>query len=211
DFYQEEIAKKVEYYGNMAQVIASYYLVYNKYGSKVQFEDRGVVSFQLIYDQQRWWIANLIWNSELDDEPIPDEFLGLAPPPAINPPASTTNATNANTSEPPAKKAAKPFPMDQVEKLPAYPGGPSAMMEFLETRSALPPDMRAAGIKGKVKVRFVVTKAGKLSNVEVVEAAHPKLGDQARRILEDMPPWQPGTVGDQPVDVQYLPITLTLE
>lgn len=36
---------------------------------------RGVNTVQLVYDQDRWWITNITWNSERDDNKIPEQLL----------------------------------------------------------------------------------------------------------------------------------------
>ena len=40
--------------------------------------ERGVNAIQLVYDQGRWWIASLIWNTESDKNKIPASLLPQA-------------------------------------------------------------------------------------------------------------------------------------
>ncbi|MEO0649950.1 MAG: hypothetical protein AAFZ65_04660, partial [Planctomycetota bacterium] len=36
---------------------------------------RGVNSYQLWFDDERWWVVSILWDSERDDQPLPAEFL----------------------------------------------------------------------------------------------------------------------------------------
>jgi hypothetical protein len=36
---------------------------------------RGINSFQLFYDGNRWWIVNIFWQQESAQDPIPEEYL----------------------------------------------------------------------------------------------------------------------------------------
>lgn len=52
--------------------------VFQSYGAKLQGGpeiERGINSFQLVYLQDRWWIVNLIWDSENEQYRIPATYL----------------------------------------------------------------------------------------------------------------------------------------
>jgi hypothetical protein len=36
---------------------------------------RGVNSIQLLNDGQRWWIINIYWMQESEENPIPEKYL----------------------------------------------------------------------------------------------------------------------------------------
>ena len=38
-------------------------------------EARGINSYQLVYFEKRWWIANLLWTLETDKAKIPKKYL----------------------------------------------------------------------------------------------------------------------------------------
>lgn len=76
-FYENEAHKEVHAFGNIAQVFSTY----QSFNSLEDMENnkthaRGINSFQLLYDDGRWWILNLFWARETPDLPIPDKFLG---------------------------------------------------------------------------------------------------------------------------------------
>jgi len=76
-FYENEVHKEVHAFGNIAQVFSTY----QSFNSKEEMDNnkpytRGINSFQLLYDQDRWWILNLFWARETAELPIPEKFLG---------------------------------------------------------------------------------------------------------------------------------------
>lgn len=71
-FWEEEIGRKVFRFGEIATVQTAYQYRLKEDG---EAEQRGVNSVQLVFDEGRWWITNITWNSEREDNPIPDELL----------------------------------------------------------------------------------------------------------------------------------------
>ncbi len=72
DFWEEEIDREVFQFGEIATVQTSYKI---KSGKDGKVTHRGVNSVQLVYDQDRWWITNITWNSEREDNKIPEKLL----------------------------------------------------------------------------------------------------------------------------------------
>jgi hypothetical protein len=70
-YYETGTGKIVEQYGNIAQVIQSFY------GKDSEGEEgHGVNSYQLIYSNDRWWVANMVWTmSENQGKDIPKKYL----------------------------------------------------------------------------------------------------------------------------------------
>lgn len=73
-FYQNELLRKTEHYGQMAQVLSSYEVKHEK--GDAQPYRRSVNSIQLVSDGQRWWIQSLVWQSEEDGGPLPQTYMG---------------------------------------------------------------------------------------------------------------------------------------
>lgn len=72
-FYEREIARRVERFGNIAHVFSTY-------ESRVGSEDsdpvaRGINSVQVVLSRDRWWIAHLVWDVASPGNPIPPEYL----------------------------------------------------------------------------------------------------------------------------------------
>lgn len=100
-----------------------------------------------------------------------------------------------------------------VEKMPEFPGGNQAMMEFIQRNVVYPPIEREYGVRGTVYVTFVVEKDGSLSNVRCLRGvkAGPGLDKEAMRVISSMPVWAPGTQNGRAVRVQYnLPIKFSI-
>ena len=72
-FFEKEISRKVEQFGNIAQVFSSYEAFHSE--SDAQPFMRGINSIQLLYDNQRWWIVNVYWMQESAEHPIPEVYL----------------------------------------------------------------------------------------------------------------------------------------
>ena len=71
-FYETEAARTVEQWGNIAQVFSTYE---SRHAPGDQPFQRGINSFQLLNDGQRWWVVTIYWQGETKDVPIPPEFL----------------------------------------------------------------------------------------------------------------------------------------
>jgi hypothetical protein len=71
-FYETEAARTVEQWGNIAQVFSTYESRHAP--GDLPFQ-RGINSFQLLNDGQRWWVVTIYWQGETKDVPIPPEFL----------------------------------------------------------------------------------------------------------------------------------------
>lgn len=98
------------------------------------------------------------------------------------------------------------------EVMPQFPGGEMSMMKFLMDNIKYPKSAVADSIQGRVIVKFVVTKSGKISNIKVENSLHPALDVEAIRVVNLMPDFIPGKVGGKPVDTSYcLPISFRLE
>lgn len=72
-FHERELARRVDQYGNIAQVFSTYH-AFRKKDDKDPFM-RGINSFQLMNDGKRWWVINIFWQAETPETPIPKEYL----------------------------------------------------------------------------------------------------------------------------------------
>jgi hypothetical protein len=71
-FFEVEIHKVAESYGHIAHVFSTYESRTEADGEPFT---RGINSFQLMFDGQRWWIVNIFWQGETESEPIPSQYL----------------------------------------------------------------------------------------------------------------------------------------
>lgn len=73
-FFEREIGRHTDRYGNVVQVFSSYDSRHAKDDEK-PFA-RGINSIQLHHDGARWWIVSVFWEGESPANPIPPEYLG---------------------------------------------------------------------------------------------------------------------------------------
>lgn len=71
-FYEAEIHRETQRFGNVAHVWSTYAWRSRPDGS---VGGRGINSIQLYHDGARWWITAWIFDSERDGNPIPPEYL----------------------------------------------------------------------------------------------------------------------------------------
>jgi len=72
-FFEREIARRVESYGNITHIFSTYESFHKK-DDKKPFA-RGINSFQLLNDGKRWWIVTIYWQGETAENTIPKEYL----------------------------------------------------------------------------------------------------------------------------------------
>ena len=73
-FFESEIGKRTEQFGNIVHVFSTYE------SKRASTDDkpfmRGINSFQLWYDGKRWWVITILWQGETKDTPIPEKYIG---------------------------------------------------------------------------------------------------------------------------------------
>ena len=69
-----------------------------------------------------------------------------------------------------------------------------------------------ADVTGSVIVSFVVTKCGKIVNVQIEKELYKECDDEVKRVLLSMPKWKPGKKNNIEVDTRlFLPIYFMLQ
>ena len=101
---------------------------------------------------------------------------------------------------------------DVVEQMPMFPGGPAALMEFIDSTKVYPISALKQYIQGRVIITFIVEKDGSLSKVKVIKSVHPALDKEALRVVKKMPKWIPGQQDYHKVRVRYIiPVTFRIK
>lgn len=99
-----------------------------------------------------------------------------------------------------------------VEEMPSYPGGEAEMMKFIYGKIKYPPIARENNIEGLVVVSFVVYEDGSIKDMQVRRDIGGGCGEEAMRVVKQMPKWKPGKQRGKAVRVSYnLPIRFKLE
>lgn len=73
-FFERETHRTVERFGAIAQVFSTYDSRHAANDAK-PFQ-RGINSFQLLFDGQRWWVVTIYWQAASAELPIPKQFGG---------------------------------------------------------------------------------------------------------------------------------------
>ena len=102
--------------------------------------------------------------------------------------APETAVDNSN----PNALAEAPIVFTVVQKIPEFPGGWSAYMQWLTKNLKYPPAAQKNKIQGTVVVSFIVNKDGSVANVRVSTSVDPLLDNEALRVMKMMPKWKPG-------------------
>jgi len=105
------------------------------------------------------------------------------------------------------------LPKLKAEEMPEYPGGMSAMMNFIMDNIKYPEDAKKAGKDGRVICSFIIDKEGKVTEPHVVQSSGTQsLDDEAVRLVSLMPDWKPGKDKGEPVNVLYtIPVLFKLK
>ncbi|HAE25212.1 MAG TPA: hypothetical protein DCG33_07710 [Prevotellaceae bacterium] len=98
-----------------------------------------------------------------------------------------------------------------VDQMPIFPGGESALMNYIASNLKYPSAAQDQGIQGLVMLRFVVTGTGKVGEVQVLKSLDPSCDREAIRVVKSLPRFTPGRKQGKPVNVWFqLPIRFEL-
>jgi TonB family protein len=91
---------------------------------------------------------------------------------------------------------------------PTFVGGVEAMRTFFAQNLKVPEVLKGQEIKGRVFVRFVVRKDGKVDKVHLVKGPNDDCNSEAIRVIKMMPAWTPASDrGDAVSAYHVLPIS----
>ena len=94
---------------------------------------------------------------------------------------------------------------------PEFPGGINELISYIQNNFKYPKKAKKKGITGTVYVMFVVEKDGSITNVEVIKGVSDELNAEAKRVVESMPKWIPGTMRGKTVRARFtLPLKCKL-
>ena len=83
------------------------------------------------------------------------------------------------------------------EIMPSYPDGIDAYHNFLSRNIHYPEDALADSVEGRVFIRVVVEKDGRLTHPEVLRSPDPRLTKEALRLISIVPNWEPSRIDDK--------------
>lgn len=98
-----------------------------------------------------------------------------------------------------------------IEKMPQFPGGNKALLEFFNKNIRYPASMKSKKITGRVIVQFTIDKDGKVTNPQIARSLHPLFDKEVLRVTKQMPAWNPGTILGKPISTKFtVPVTFAL-
>jgi TonB-like protein len=91
----------------------------------------------------------------------------------------------------------------QLDQMPSFPGGDSALTGFLAREFRIPKDLAGTPFQGTIGVVFFVEADGSLTEVRIARGVHPLLDAEALRVIGTMPRWSPGRWHDRPLRTRW--------
>ncbi len=85
-----------------------------------------------------------------------------------------------------------------VENDPEFPGGQDSLQAFMERNLRNPRQ-----VEGKVYVRFIVERNGRMNNLEVIRGIDEETDEEALLVMRMMPRWVPGRQRNSLVRVKH--------
>ncbi|EGK01418.1 energy transducer TonB [Dysgonomonas gadei] len=96
-----------------------------------------------------------------------------------------------------------------ADQMPSFPGGEQEMFNFLRDNLKWVDD--GTDFQGRVVIRFIVTKEGKIVKPVVIRSLSSATDKEALRVINLMPDWIPGKHKGELVNVYYtIPIVFRL-
>lgn len=86
---------------------------------------------------------------------------------------------------------------------PSYPGGDDSLHAFVQKNLIYPKEAKKKKIEGQVVLSFDVDATGKTQNVVTYKSLGYGCDEEAQRILNLIPHWNPGTKNRKPVSMPY--------
>lgn len=101
-----------------------------------------------------------------------------------------------------------------VEFMPTFNGGSpkTEFYKFIMANLKYPEQAVQNNISGRVIIKFVINSNGELVNAEVIRSVHPDLDNEALRVINSSPRWEPGIQSGRRVSVTFVfPISFKLK
>jgi len=102
---------------------------------------------------------------------------------------------------------------EMTDVRPSYPGGQSALEDYINHHIEYPQMAIDDNKQGTINVQFVIDENGKVMDAKAVGGSlGDGLDDEAVRVISKMPKWEPGKVKGKSVKTRLtLPITYQIE
>lgn len=92
----------------------------------------------------------------------------------------------------------------EVDVMPEFPGGDTALLNFVARNTKYPEAAKNQAIQGKVVARFMVKEDGSVSDVTILKSANPLLDEESVRVVSSLPKFTPGLLNGKAVPVWFM-------
>lgn len=100
----------------------------------------------------------------------------------------------------------------EVDEVPKYPGGENGLMAYIAENTVYPQKALEEGVHGRVFVSCIIEPDGKVTNVEVLRGIGGGCDEEAVRVIQSLPNWEPGVRRGKNVRVAFVvPVKFALE
>lgn len=137
-------------------------------------------------------------QGELSIKANPSETSGA------NPKMSLSDVPERNLTD---DTLSKPQAYEQAEPLSDYP----TLYQFLAENLRYPEEALKDSIEGTVKVRFLISPKGNITEAEVIQSLSNAHDQEAQRVILMMPPWKPARLNGKAVPSRIvIPLTFKI-
>jgi protein TonB len=91
-----------------------------------------------------------------------------------------------------------------VDVMPVFPGGDTAILNYIARNTVYPQQAKLNAIQGKVITRFMVREDGSVSDVTILQSVNPELDAESIRVVSSLPKFTPGMLNGKAVSVWYM-------
>jgi TonB family protein len=99
-----------------------------------------------------------------------------------------------------------------ADEMPQYPGGNEALKKHIKDNVKYPQTAKEQAVSGTVYISYVVSAAGKVTNVKVWKSVSKDLDNEAVRVVSSLKDFTPGKQDGKQVSVQMtIPVKFSLE
>lgn len=89
------------------------------------------------------------------------------------------------------------------EHLGGFPGGVEELINFLRNNIQYPTECKDKKIEGRVYIKFIIDEKGEIICPYILKSLHPKLDEEALRIVKLMPNWEPASNNGVPYKICF--------
>ncbi len=101
---------------------------------------------------------------------------------------------------------------DVVDEMPVFPGGDHELLKYIADNLKYPQEAMESGVQGRVFVQIIVEPDGSISNPKIIRGIGYGCDEEAVRVVESIPGFNPGKKKEEVVRVLYtIPVVFEIQ